>query len=90
MTLVWYMRDADIQDDASSRQLTMQGWTRDVWTADINSRVSAGRKCEVGYGLVGGGQYTERSRGLRPEPRGIPTFKPETRGRAQEKSLRKS
>lgn len=88
MTLVWYMRDADIQDDASIRRLTMQAWTQDVWTADINSRVSTGRKCEVGYGL--GGQYTERSRGLRPEPRGTPTFKPETRGRAQERSLRKS
>ena len=33
MTLVWYMRDADIQNYVSIRQSTMQGWTQEVWTA---------------------------------------------------------
>ena len=48
MTLVWYMRDADIQNNVSIRQWAMQGWTQEVWTASINSGVSAGRKCDIG------------------------------------------
>lgn len=42
-----HMRNADIQGNVSIKQLNMQGWTQEVWTADINLGVSAGRNCEV-------------------------------------------